>query len=503
MVAEIGGLLSWLLVMAVLGDEPKSPESKPAEPEGIRHPAPTFLVRADVNRGTRSYREGDSLYAQVACEADAYVYVLYKQADGEIFQIFPNSEQPDNRVKARQAVQIPAPQDLFRWVIGPPFGKELFKVIASKEPLEAISDPAMRQKFFNPVSRQQVKGVEMELGKEQFAWAEDTVEITTYPRGHAIDASQGRRYGLFIGVGDYEFIAKKTKRPDGKEENEPLPCHRDARRLAAVLQEVGQLADVRIYTNDQATRENLDQAIAGWLPAVSRPGDTVLIFFSGLALPLPGPQGGARRAVLLPHDFTPPNIVAAMVKARQEGKLPPAQVPRVEKLVQAIRRAGSEEQATEALFRASGIPGDVLAHWLQRLAGRQIVLVLDTGFAAGFVPDGTTRAQSLTFDSLSSPVSRLKGLGQQEIALLGACDARQSDVLRSTEMSLMSGCLVRVIASAPGALSLEQAHEKIAAVMEQLFEEANRQRRTEGKEPVPSYKPYFLNTCNKPVLLKP
>ena len=144
---SFGGLL--LLVLALTGQyfvkaaEPG--DRKPEGPEKIRQKDPGFLVRADVDHATRSYREGDLLTGQAASEADAYIYVLYKQADGKVFQIFPNSTQPDNLVKARQAVQIPGKDDMFRWIVGPPFGKEIIKVIASKEKLSELSDPAMRK----------------------------------------------------------------------------------------------------------------------------------------------------------------------------------------------------------------------------------------------------------------------------------------------------------------------------------------------------------------------
>ena len=98
------------------------------------------------------------LELKVRCEDDAYLYVLYQQADGKIYQIFPNSGQPDNRVKAMQDVQVPALDDAFRWVVGPPFGKEIIKVIASKKPVDALSLPGLKEEHFNPVTQEQVAG---------------------------------------------------------------------------------------------------------------------------------------------------------------------------------------------------------------------------------------------------------------------------------------------------------------------------------------------------------
>ena len=85
------------------------------------------------------------------------------------------------------------------------------------------------------------------------------------------------------------------KTADGKDEKVGLPCHRDARLLANVLREAGQLNDVRIRTNDEATRKDIEEAITQWLPSVSRPGDTVFIYFSGLAVYVPGGENDLAR----------------------------------------------------------------------------------------------------------------------------------------------------------------------------------------------------------------
>ena len=116
-------------------------------------------------------------------EQDAYLYVVYQQADGKTFQIFPNSAQTDNHVRARQTVEVPGGDDTFRWIIGPPFGEEIVKVIAAKDPLQSAADPSLIAKRFNAISAKQLKGIELELGDEEpRAWAEDQIEITTYAK---------------------------------------------------------------------------------------------------------------------------------------------------------------------------------------------------------------------------------------------------------------------------------------------------------------------------------
>ena len=165
----------------------------------------------------------------MACEADAYIYVLYRQADGQVFQVFPNSQQPNNRVKARQAVQIPAADDTFRWVVVRPFGKESIKVLASKEPLADLSDPAMRAKFFNPMAAKSLKGIQLELGKPaasgpRMASRSRPMPATTPTNGPARNAS-----GCSSAWASTSTFARTQKRQDGKTVTVYQPSHRDGR----------------------------------------------------------------------------------------------------------------------------------------------------------------------------------------------------------------------------------------------------------------------------------
>ena len=472
----------------------------PTRPEDIRQKNPGFLVRADVNRAARSYREGDTLSVSVASEADAYVYVLYKQADGKIFQIFPNANQPQNRVRARQAVQIPASDDLFRWVVGPPFGKEIIKVLASKGPLDELSDPAFREKLFNPVSPKVVKGIELELGKKEVAWAEDCVEIATYAAGDDPRQAGLRRIGLFIGLGRYEYPATGA---DGKDVEIYRPGHRDARLLAGALEEIGRLNKVRIVTNEKATREGVEEAITNWLPSVSRPGDTVIIYFSGYATTTAEAQGagGDRGVVLELYDFMRPETIRRLQEKRTSGKISRAHS---EQLTKAEQLAGSS--GSEAVIRQWGLGEDLFAHWLQMLAGRQVVIILDAPYASAFaagpgMPPGPGVPPQ---GPLSYGVSRLQNLGQREIALLGACASPRFDVLRDPQgLSLMTELLLQSLQRASGPLGLEDAHREVAKNMEARLAEINQRLRAEGKEPITPYQPYFVNSGTRPVLLKP
>ena len=469
------------------------------QPQEIRQSNPNFLVRADVNHALRSYREGDTLSITVAAEVDAYLYVLYKQADGQIFQVFPNSTRSDNRVRAKQAVQIPDSEDLFRWVVGAPFGKETVKVLASKEPLTELSNPESRAKFFNPVSTNTLKGIQLELGKQSQAWAEDTIDINSYAAGDQQDRAGARRFGLFIGIGQYEYIQRTQKNEAGKSEQIYEPNHRDARTMAGVLQEVGRLNGQRLLTNSEATRNNVEQAITEWLPSVSRAGDTVILYFSGMAMPISQAAGVQADGIVLPlYDFMTANTLTALRKQREENKISTSHANQLKNAEQLVSAAGSSNEANIAVVRQWGITDDVFAHWLQGLAGRQIVVVLDAPYASAFGPQASGSS-----DPLAGGVARLGNLGQQEIVLLGACGGQMFDVLRSPQsLSLMTELLVQSLRDAGGALSVEEAYRAVAKKTEERLEEINQKLRAAGKDAI-SYRPYLVNKCVQPVYLKP
>lgn len=359
--------LATLLVLPALAHaQPAETPENPDDPRQIRQDQPSFLVRAELNHATRSYREGDALSLKVVCEIDAYLYVLYQQADGQVFQIYPNSQQADNRIQARQPVEVPAADDSFRWAIGPPFGTELIKVIASREPIDELSDPALRKGRFNPVGDAALKGVALELGAAPpVEWSESQIELTTYPRDTSLLAGGPKRYGVFFGVSQYEFNTQVERISKGKSKLNLPCCHRDARQLADIMREVGALSDVRVYTNEEATRQNLEQAVTDWLPSVSRPGDTVFVYFSGHGMQMPDDnddETDKKEELLIPHDYLGIDALAALLEEAKAGTLDGRLVNRVQDAVNLVKQAGSLEKGADVLARRTAVSDDLFGH---------------------------------------------------------------------------------------------------------------------------------------------
>ena len=156
--------------------------------------------------------------------------------------------------------------------------------------------------------------------------------------------------------------------------------------MGETLRDVGRCDDMRIYTNDQATKANMEEAIARWLPSVSRPGDTIFILFSGHTGQLPDREGDepdGQDEYFVPHDFIDANIFSVLWPRYQNEGVPVPVAQRLEHLAGVVRQAG--DNAAEALTIETCVTDDLLARWLQRLPrlgwGFQLPLVAGYGFA--------------------------------------------------------------------------------------------------------------------------
>lgn len=92
-------------------------------------------VKVWTDRKNATYAQGETATILVSTNRDAYVTILDVGTSGKTHVIFPNKQQPDNRVEAHQVVAIPGEDAAFRLRVGGPAGRELIKVFASEEPL--------------------------------------------------------------------------------------------------------------------------------------------------------------------------------------------------------------------------------------------------------------------------------------------------------------------------------------------------------------------------------
>jgi hypothetical protein len=220
-----------------------------------------------------------------------------------------------------------------------------------------------------------------------------------------------------------------------------------------------------------------------------------------------GDEADGKDEVLVPYDMMHAGILSVLLKRAQEGKLQASLVPRVEAALATMRRAGSVEKGNDLLIRQTAISDDLFGHWLQRLSGRHVVVILDACHSGGFATQEKGDLSGRTtagFDFLEQEVSRLKDLGQSETALLAACGAQESAGVRlERDLSVMTRYLLDGIIAAPGTLTLENGFEGCRTAMHGYFEEVNRLRTEAGQPLFPEHRPYLVDYCAKPPLLKP
>jgi len=486
-------------------------EPQPVE-EAIETEQPAFYVHAELDRESARYREGDSLRIRVRCEREAYLYVLYQQADGTIFQIFPNSAQPNNRVPAAETVEVPASDDLFRWIIGAPYGKETVKVIASLEPLSDLSSPAMRSARFNRVSGKTLSSTVLALkDAAPETWSEVDLQLTTHPSSQSPGEPGARRWGIFFGVSQYMYHDIVHEDSNGEDGINLRGCHRDAQQLAQAMADQGQLDGHRVFVDAEATRANLEYAITQWLPSVSEPGDTVIITFSGHGGQITDDngdeQGDQMDEVICPHDYMHAGIFISLINRLKANNISAEDRARLQELIPLVQAAATEEQAANLIMRRTCVSDDLFGRWLQKLTGRQVIVILDTCHSGGFAAQekgALTARQIAQFDFLDNEMVRLKDIGQKEQAVLTAAKAAQvAFETPDGQNGLMSYFVLQAIQQSDSTLQLEDAYEYCMTGMEEFFNILNRRRREEGYEPWPPHQPHMKNYCTNPVVLKP
>lgn len=505
-----------------------SAEEPPAvDPDTIRQEHPTFLVGIDVDRPDRRYREGDQLSVRVRTERDAHVHVLYRQADGQVFQIFPNDAQPDNRVKAGADVVIPAPGDTFRWIVGPPLGRETIKVIAAERPIEPLSAPDLFAGRFNTVPPERLaatKGVLVE--PETGPWAEAQIEIITEKRP---DPPPQKRVGLFVGVSRFRYDAVHTARA-GKAM--ALPCSAvDARFMADTFVDRCGVTESLVLVDEEATRDRFRNAVCDWLPARTNPGDVVMIFAS-----THGSQVFDRNKdepdqfdeSLVLNDTATLAAFVEMVERQRQGTLDAAMRPVVDRLMSSLgaeanaNRIDPEDarQVEAFLAEQTAVTDDQLGHWLQRLSGRRVVVFLCTCHSGGFSvgEKGVAPAADQPFDFLDREMGRLKDLGQSDMSLIAAClSAETTAAVRfsdealaaaQTKLADQGGTLklgpttyeLGKAVEVPG-LMLHQAYERYRSGLTAYFEKFNAVRVQQGESPVTPHHPVMYDFSLEPLVL--
>jgi hypothetical protein len=421
--------------------------------EEIRNEHPDFLVRVDVDQPDRTYDAGQEMRVSIVSARAGYLYLLYCDAGGNVTCLFPNAFGQDNRIAAQQSITIPRPsqpgQSSFRLRIGAPFGQEVLKAIVSESPMEeaALAQLMTGANAADRVSG--VRGVYAEEAKSATDWAEHHVEITTRaadvtanpavsanstrtpnsdsPSGVASADDGPRRVGVFIGISQYEDERIKAL----------SVCENDARTIAQVMRQQGQIGQGWVLLNEFATRQNIEQVLRQKVIAATRPGDSVIIYWSGHGSRCADDGGDEKDGFdeyLVPYD----------------GRL-----------------------ADLDSIRRSMIMDDTFGRWIQEMDGRRVVVILDMchsgGQAAGaksIALSGSASDSSESdlgeFDFLDGEFARIKDIGQRDTALLASSAANQVSFERKEhDLSAMTYFLVQQLQAGSTPLTLSDSFEQL------------------------------------------
>lgn len=540
------------------------------EPRDINQDRPAFFVRAHMDRPSAVYQNHEEMSLSVVSERDAYVYVLYQQTDGRVFQVFPNSIHPNNRIAAQQEVILGGSEDRFRWIAAPPFGAESITVIASENPIHEMSRREQIAREFNPVSAGQLKGVAIEVNTPAVGeWVSTHLPIRTCavktqatpsvdtraptPVRQSSDAADDpqnspqqqhaesvqdpptrkpARFGLFIGVGKHRF-ADEEQRLRGTSSDLDGP-ENGAREMREIMQRDGQFDRCRTLVNSKATRASIEHAIDD-IAGASIPDDTIFIYYCGHTAQIPDDNGDEKDGLdelITTHDSTNLGVFMDLQKQLIDGSIDPVKEVQVIDLLTKIARAGfisipapddlpwingawvlrevirtRNEPVAKAIqqlvCRETFISDDVMGHWLQKLDGRKVVLIMDTCHAGGHatIEKGFKNHSTEAFDFLDSEACRLKDIGQRDLALMASSSVKQVSKAalledlngRKREIGVFTHLLVHAIQEIEGPLTVTEAHATVKSVMELISDE----------HPESAQHTYLFNDLTSPVFIKP
>jgi caspase domain-containing protein/uncharacterized protein DUF4384 len=426
--------------------------------EEVRNDQAAFLVRVDVDHPDRVYQGGDELVVRVRSAQAGYLYLLYCDAANQVSCLFPNAFETDNRIAAEQEIIVPRPLDPgakgFRIKIGPPFGEELLKAVVCTQPLPDQTLAYLMKAAEATAARGGARGAIVEQVKSA-DWAEHHVAIVTKEAAStAAQPAGSRRVALCVGISDFADAQIRDL----------AVSHRDAAAMAETLQQRCGFERAWVLANEQATRQNIENAIRRQLPAFTRPGDTVLIYWSGhgsRCADTDGDEPDGFDEYLVPHD----------------GQLTDAET-----------------------IRRTMLLDDTFGRWLQELDGRRVLVVLDTCHSGGqgqekSLPPGHTAAPPAAFDFLDGELKRIKDIGQRETALLASSTASQvSFERREGDLSTMTYCLLAQLQSGSEPLELRAAHANLQRSVAEYVEK---------NFPGTTQSPVLVDHFTAPFLLRP
>ena len=257
-------------------------------------PPQSFYVNVSVDHENRVYQEGELMTVTVNSNKPGYLYLFYTDASGHVTLLFPNAYHRDNYIQANTKVTVPNSGMNFKLRTAAPFGKEYLQAIVSLKPINVQSVSGFYgDKSLITFDNDELEGVKslMEgyrgmivegIGNagqpnnpvaNREGMAEYTIEINTYARGQVPQTQKPRRF--FVGIGLAKYNDQRIH---------SLPaCEKDVIEMTRFFINSPRVNnnDISMFLNEKATKENIRKLFFEVLPNITKPGDEIIIFWTG------------------------------------------------------------------------------------------------------------------------------------------------------------------------------------------------------------------------------
>ncbi|MBR0192916.1 MAG: DUF4384 domain-containing protein [Thermoguttaceae bacterium] len=367
----------------------------------------SFYVNVSVDHENHVYESGDLMKVTVESSKAGYLYLLYKDARGNVTLLFPNSYHSANRIEGNKKEVIPSANMEFDLKTMPPFGKETLQAIVTLKPIEESSLTNFRDgQTFNVLSSRQLRDLREEaaraigvVGRNREERGENdladcVLDITTVPKGQV---PQTRKKRYFVGI----CVAKYSDRRIPE-----LPaCEKDMEAMIRFFNASSAIDadESRVYINERATKEKIKDLFYNYLPNHTKPGDEILVYWTGHGGRCSDTSGDERDG----YDET---------------------------LI--LYDSKHDDPETQLI-------DDDFGRWVQNLSGRKVLFILDTCHSSGMANRAKGLHSSSDWDSDwnfgFNECATVKDIGQSNLALIASCAKNEVSLVRDEQdMSVMT-----------------------------------------------------------------
>jgi len=131
-----------------------------------------------VDKLSRTYEDGDTIRVFFKSGLDCYIRLFYFDATGNIWEIFPNSDNINNKIIGNKTYE-------YEYLITSPYGSEVIKAIASNEQVPELDGEYIKEYGLKKIYKSNgniMKKIKDISSKNNKIFGEDRCVVTTIPK---------------------------------------------------------------------------------------------------------------------------------------------------------------------------------------------------------------------------------------------------------------------------------------------------------------------------------